>query len=258
MITQSELALLLTSRRARERLPVGAGDDWAPVRLRQLQISARIAAHKRRQAVARWYPATVAACDASSRLRSLVDELIQEPLPFGAPDRRVLCGDAIAAALRKQHVEPGLETALLELLRLEGEIVRLTYHPPETVVAACAPPGALIRGVSTHSRVRLARTVHLLRFPVDVLALREQPQEVEALVDAVSIGPGTAVALLRRRALQPVQLVRLGPGAMALLTACAPHDRDIGALIGSLPAARREAALASVRQAVAAGLLEAA
>ncbi|MGH8991925.1 MAG: hypothetical protein ACRDZ7_10435 [Acidimicrobiia bacterium] len=256
MITQSELALLLTSRRARERLLVDAGDDWAPVRLRQLQISARIAAHKRREAVARWYPATVAACDASSRLRSLVDDLVQEPLPFGAPDRRARCGDALAAALRKQHVEPRLGTALLELLRLEGAIVRLTYHPPETVVAACVSPGAPVRDVSISSRVRLAPTVRLLRFAVDVLALREQPQAVEALVDAVSIGPGTVVALVRRRALQPVQLVRLGPGAMALLTACARHDRGVADLIGSFPAGSREAALASVRQAAAAGLLE--
>lgn len=251
MIAQPDLAMLLTSRGARRRLLAAPDAEWTPARREQLEITAGIVTHKRREAFSRWFPATMAVCDVSPDARRLVDDLIQEPLTSEHPDRRIRCGDTIATALRSAAVEPRLRLVLLELLRLETEILRLTYDP------CPAPPPALHGELRLGSRVRVAPNVRLLSFAVDVLALCDRP-EVVRLTRPVALKAPVAVALVRRPRLQPVQPVRLGWGAFMLLVACRERAHLIDELLRPLPAGKREPGLASIRQAAATGLLEAA
>jgi hypothetical protein len=258
VITQSQLASILTSRRARSRFTATSGHSFPPAWIDQLEITAQIVAYKRQEAVARWFPSTAAFCHAVPALRGPIERFYEEPVPVRGPDRRVRCGEALAAALRAAAggSRPGLTVG--GLLRLETEIVRLTYHSPAEVVLAGAPPAA---GpvVAPSTLLRLAGSVRVLRFAFDVLMFWERPTEMAAIVTAplrhASLQRPVAVALVRRPALQPVRAVRLGPAAADLLAACTGRPETVEALLGRFRRGQREPALKAIEQAMAIGLL---
>lgn len=261
MITQEELAGWLTSRTARERAWVTSPRPYSSVLAGQLEITARIVARKRREAIARWFPATVAVCDAQPRLSLLLDQLTEEPLPFDGPERRVRCGLVLATSLRSAFADPGPRLRIGELLRLEIEIVRLTYHPPLGPVDPRLPSTSLGPTVAPGTTLRLAPGLRLLRLAADAPAMWERPAELAGMIASELPSPldrGVVVALVRRPALQPVQLLRLGPGAADLLIRCGQREQPLGELVGAWPPGKRQAAASSVRQAVANGLLVAA
>jgi hypothetical protein len=262
MITQAQLATILTSRRARRRFVAASGAAFPPGWLDQLEISAQIVAFKRREAVARWFPSTVALCNAVPALSGAIDRFYDEPIPIHGADRRIRCGVALAAALRCTAEWSALGEPVGEVLRLETEVLRLTYHPPAEADPTGAPPpdGAVM--VTPATSVRLAGGVRVLRFAVDVLMLWERPAEGARLLTASPRPPSldrpVGVALLRRPGLHPVRAVRLGAGAADLLLACTERPESVAALLRSLPPSRHEPALSAIGLAVANCLLVAA
>jgi hypothetical protein len=259
VITQTQLATLLTSRSARGGFLAASGHSYPPAWVDQLEITAQIVTCKRQEAVARWFPSTVALCRAVPALRDPIERFCDEPVPIHGPDRRIRCGEALAAALRSATAGSRLGSAVGEVLRLETEIVRLTYEPPAESARSGgpSPPGNAVAAPSTP--VRLAGGVRVLRFALDVLMLWERPADMAPVVASPPPQPfldrPVAVALVRRPALQPVRAVRLGPGSADLLEACAGRQETVEALLGSLGFSQREAALRAIGQAIANGLL---
>ena len=257
MIAQSELASILTSRRARSRFTATSGRSFPRAWLDQLEITAQIVAYKRREAIARWFPSTAALCHAVPNLRGPIERFYEEPVPLYGPDRRVRCAEALAMALRAATGGSRAGLAVEELLRLETGIVLLTYHSQAEAASAEVP--AAEPAVTPSTLLRLAGSVRVLRFDVDVLMLWDHPSEMAVVLtgprrDAALERP-VSVALVRRQALQPVRAVRLGRAAADLLAACTGRAETVGTLLGRFRHGQRELALKAIEQTVANGLL---
>lgn len=253
MLTQSQLARALTSREDRRRLQESTIRPLSPVSRAQLELTARIAENKRYDYLARWFPATASAAAATPTLRSTFLDAAGEPLPLHGPNRRLACGDVLVGHLTIARGDRAA-SVLKELLRLEMEILRLTYHPTAAALARQrAERGTNPPPICDDSRLRVPANVVVMRFDWDVLALRDGPQNIQKVVtEAEPVG----VALQRHAALRPVAVLRLGSGAARLLEAVGHEGLRVGEARSRIAATRPDQSRQAITRALAHDLLE--